>query len=71
MFKDRQEGDMLMDAPKTNSWRELCAFAFVDDKERWRTMVRSLKQPRVRVNFNVREEGHDFKCSVPASVMPP
>ena len=45
MFKDPQPGDLLMDAPKTSSWRELQAFAY--DKEYWRERVRGLKQPRI------------------------
>ena len=45
MFKSPREGDMLMDAPKTNSWRELCTYGC--DREYWKVRVRSLKQPRV------------------------
>ena len=47
MFKKRTEGDMLMDAPKHNSWRELCTYAC--DKDYCRARVRGLKQPRVSV----------------------
>ena len=47
MFKDRQEGDMLMDAPTTTSWRELCTYAC--DRDYWRARVRGLRQSRVRV----------------------
>ena len=45
MFKARRHGDMLMDAPATDSWRELCTYAC--DREYWRTRVRALRQPRV------------------------
>ena len=45
MFKAIQPGDMMMDAPKTDSWRELCAYAC--DREYWRTRVRALRQPRL------------------------
>ena len=27
MFKARRPGDLLMDAPETDSWRELCTYA--------------------------------------------
>ena len=46
MLKERQEGDMLMDAPSHNSWRELCTYAI--DRDYWRARVRSMKQPRIR-----------------------
>ena len=45
MFKAQQPGDLLMDAPKTNSWRELCTYAC--DRDYWRARVRALRQPRV------------------------
>ena len=45
MFKAPQQGDLLMDAPSTNSWRELCTYAC--DKEYWKARVRALRQPRV------------------------
>ena len=47
MFKNRQEGDMLMDAPSHNSWRELKKYAM--DRDYWRARVRSMRQPRIRV----------------------
>ena len=49
MFKNRSEGDLLMDAPSTESWRELLKYA--EDKVFWRTRVRAMKQPRVRVEI--------------------
>ena len=45
MFKTQQPGYLLMDAPATNSWRELQTYA--QDREYWRTRVRALRQPRV------------------------
>ena len=45
MFKSPQQGDMLMDAPATNSWYELCAYAL--DREYWRSRVRALRQPSI------------------------
>ena len=45
MFKSQRPGDLLMDAPKTNSWRELCTYAC--DRDYWRARVRAMKQPRV------------------------
>ena len=47
MYKDRQEGDMLMDAPACGSWYELCAYAM--DRDYWRARVRALRQPRLRI----------------------
>ena len=42
MFKDRSEGDLLMDAPQHTTWRHLCTQAC--DRERWRVRVRAMKQ---------------------------
>ena len=47
MFRDRKEGDLLMDAPSHKSWRELCTYAV--DRDYWRARVRAMKQPRIRV----------------------
>ena len=47
MFKNRREGDMLMDAPTHKSWRELQEYAA--DRDYWRARVRAMKQPRIRV----------------------
>ena len=50
MFKARQEGDLLMDAPEYTSWRELQQHAA--DVENWNARVRSLRQPRITlINF--------------------
>ena len=49
IFMARQDGDMLMDAPKTDSWRELCTFAC--DRDYWSTRVRAMKQPRVAITM--------------------
>ena len=38
-----------MDAPQTESWRELCAYAV--DREYWKARVRAMKQPRVGVEI--------------------
>ena len=65
MFKVRREGDLMMDAPATSSWRELTEFAC--DKTYWSTRVRSMRQPRVRVEFNVEEEGAEFAISMCSS----
>ena len=45
MYRAPQSGDMLMDAPATSSWRELCTYAC--DREYWRARVRAFRQPRV------------------------
>ena len=42
-------GDLLMDAPKTRSWRELMAYA--RDKEYWKARVRCMRQqPVVKIS---------------------
>ena len=47
MSKNRKEGDLLMDAPTHQTWKELCTYAV--DRDYWRARVRSMKQPRIRV----------------------
>ena len=47
MYKSRSEGDMLMDAPRHITWKELCTYAC--DRNFWRTRVRGLRQPRVTI----------------------
>ena len=49
MYKKPTVGDLLMDAPKTSSWKELCTYAM--DREYWRTRVRKMKQPRVHIQM--------------------
>ena len=50
MYKMRREGDLLMDVPKTESWRELTTYAW--DKDYWRARVRAMRQPRVAVEVS-------------------
>ena len=45
MYKAPQEGDMLMDATTTDSWRELGNYAW--DRDYCRARVRALRQPRL------------------------
>ena len=47
IYKNRQDGDLMMDAPETRSWRQLTNYA--SDRDYWRTRVRRMKQPRVAV----------------------
>ena len=50
MFKSPREGDLMMDAPRHDSWRELTKYAA--DRDWWRERVRSLRQqPIVRVQM--------------------
>ena len=56
MFKNPQPGDILMDAPRSNSWRELCTYAC--DRDYWRARVRALRQPRV-TTVNPSRTRHD------------
>ena len=65
MFKARREGDLMMDEPDTSSWRELTAYAC--NKDYCRTRVRGMTQFRVRVEFNVQEEGAEFAVSMCSS----
>ena len=46
MFKNPQEGDLLMDAPKASTWRALMKLA--EDKNGWRDEVRRLRQEKLR-----------------------
>ena len=46
----RREADLLMDAPETNAYLELMAYAV--NKEYWRTRVRAIQQLRVTVEVN-------------------
>ena len=56
MFKQRSEGDMLMDAPEAESWRQL--LKYVSDRNYCHTRVRSMMQPRVWVEMGPHlEEG--------------
>ena len=64
MFKERQAGDMLMDAPETSSWRELCTYAC--DRDYWRTRVRDLRQPRV-TTVNIGSH-HEAELTIPFTV---
>ena len=46
MYKDRSEGDMLMNAPEASKWRELTKYVW--DKKYWQTrVVWTLKQSRL------------------------
>ena len=50
LFKAPSQGDLLMDSPKVDSWREL--MRFVADRDYWKARVRGLRQqPIVEVNL--------------------
>ena len=49
MFKHPREGDLLMDVPEKKSWWTL--ITCVMDREKWRSRVREMKQPRVRIEM--------------------
>ena len=52
-----KQGDLLMDAPKVKSWRELRAYAYAQDKEFWKARVRVMRQqPVVRVDIDKHAE---------------
>ena len=50
MFKSRREGDLLMDAPETKSWRELTTYAW--NRKYWGARVRAMQKPRVAVEVS-------------------
>ena len=45
MYTHPQEGDILMDAPDTSTWEELCAWAA--SRDTWRNRVKRIGAPRV------------------------
>ena len=57
LYSEPRPGDLLMDAPKTRSWRELLYYA--QDREYWKARVRSMRQqPVVSVHIGTHvEEG--------------
>ena len=56
MFSSPQPGDLLMDAPRCESWRELQTYA--EDREYWRARVRAMRQqPRLMILESEVEEG--------------
>ena len=48
------EGDLLMDVPRTTSWRELTTY--VMNRDYWKVRVRAMKQPRVSVDMGTHIE---------------
>ena len=42
MYDNRKEGDLLMDAPETKTWQELCRKAADNEKE-WKEAVKKIK----------------------------
>ena len=65
MFKAPTDGDLLMDAPRTKSWRELCQSAFA--KEQWRSRVWALKQPRItsiKMGPHTEEQEQNFTFTI-------
>ena len=57
LYKSPQRGDLLIDSPKTKSWRELMRYA--EDKEFWKARVRGMRQqPVIKVSMGAHvEEG--------------
>ena len=57
LYRLPRRGDLLMDAPKTKSWRELMHYA--EDKEFWKARVRGMRQqPVINVSMGAHvEEG--------------
>ena len=64
LFKAPTEGNLLMDAPAVDSWKELCTRAM--NKEAWRERVRYLRQaPKIRVDIGPhRVAGTEFSFTI-------
>ena len=64
LFKAPTEGNLLMDVPAVESWRELCIRA--QNKEAWRERVRCLRQaPKIRVDIGThRVESTEFSFTI-------
>ena len=64
LFKSPTEGNLLMDAPTVNSWKELLARA--RNREAWRERVRCLRQaPKVRVDIGPHKvESTEFSFTI-------
>ena len=45
MYNSTQEGDLLMDVPATDTWRELCKRA--ENRDSWSQRVWGIRSPRV------------------------
>ena len=48
MYENPREGDLMMDAPKTSCWDELCKMAH--HKITWNTRVKSMHSPRLSIS---------------------
>ena len=57
LYRSPRTGDLLMDVPKTKSWREL--MHYTADKDYWKARARAMwQQPVVNVNVGTHvEEG--------------
>ena len=64
LFKAQTEGNLLMDAPVVDSWKELCTRAMY--KEAWRERVRCLRQaPKIQVDIGPhRVAGTEFSFTI-------
>ena len=64
MYETPQAGDLLMDAPRSASWEELCLRA--SHRDAWRERVRKMRSPSV-VSVSIgkhREEGVDHTFTI-------
>ena len=64
LFKAPTKGNLLMDVPAVDSWKELCTRA--QNKEAWRERVRCLRQaPKIRVDIGThRVESTEFSFTI-------
>ena len=56
IYKNRKEGDLLMDVPVTNSWRSLLMMA--KERDKWRRLVNALKDGRKTAERQVTRTAH-------------
>ena len=66
MFHNREDGDLLMDAPKARTWQELCDMARQRDK--WQRQVQRVKEGgTMRWRDNIRYRLETSEISAPAA----
>ena len=58
LYDHPTQGDLLMDAPSTSSWRELLMWAA--DRDKWRARAKSLGLNTVTIRYNIREPASEF-----------
>ena len=63
MYTKPQKGDLLMDAPATSSWDELCKRA--ESRDAWRQRVRGIRSPRIfKISGKQTVQAEDVKFTI-------